>query len=106
MNSTRNLTVRTDRSDKTSHHAMASRLFLVLLLLALPVATVALPPDPLWVPGLYDGADYDDCLAICDLPSAGITPPTHTDLVPPPPTGERVVLVALGGPPTRRTLST
>ena len=85
---------------------LASRLFLALLLLALPVVTVVLPADPLWIAGLYDGADYDDCLAICDSTSAGITPPIHTDLAPPPPTSERVILVAPGAPPTRRTLST
>jgi hypothetical protein len=85
---------------------MASRLFLVLLLLSLPVATVALPPDPLWIPGLYDGADYDDCLAVCASPSAGVTPPMHTDLAPPEPTAERVVLSILVDPSTRFALWT
>src|SRR5262249_49129158 len=80
VNSGRGPLVRTDGSGRIEHDAMASRLFLVLLLLSLPVATVALLPDPLWIPGLYDGADYDDCLAVCDSPSAGVTPPVHTDL--------------------------
>jgi len=85
---------------------MASRLFLVLLLLTLPLATVALPPDPLWIPGLYDGADYDDSLAAFDWPSAGVTPPVRVDLTPLQLTGERVVLAIGGGPPVRLPLST
>ena len=84
---------------------MASRLFLALLLLSLPVATVALPPDPLWIPGLYDGADYDDCLAVFDSPSAGVTPSMRADLVPPQPTEERVVLAPAGSPSTPLTAS-
>ena len=85
---------------------MASRLFFVLLLLTLPVATVALPPDPLWVPGLYDGADYDDGLAVFESPGSGVTPPAHVDLAPPGPTAERVVLVGGGGPAQRLPQST
>jgi hypothetical protein len=85
---------------------MASRLFLVLLLLTLPVATVALPPDPLWIPGLYDGADYDDCLAVFDSPNAGVTAPMRVELAPPQPTGERLALTPDGGPWSRLALST
>ena len=85
---------------------MTSRLFLALLLLSLPVATVALPPDALWIPGLYDGADYDDCLAVSDSPSAGVTPPMRAEVVPPPPSEERVTLASTGGPSTPLTLST
>jgi hypothetical protein len=84
---------------------MAPRLFLVLLLLTLPVATAALPPDPLWTPGLYDGADYDDCLAVSDSPSGGVTPPVRVDLAPPRPTGERVAVAIRGGPSSRLALS-
>jgi hypothetical protein len=84
---------------------MASRLFLVLLLLSLPVATVALPPDPLWIPGLYDGGDYDDCLAVFDSPTAGVTPPIRAELVPPQPTGERLVLKTGSGASTPLSLS-
>ena len=28
--------------------------------LALPVLAYASPPDPSWIPGVYDDADYDD----------------------------------------------
>jgi len=41
-----------------------ARRFLALLLLAGMVVLVSLayasPPDPLWVPGIYDDADFDD----------------------------------------------
>jgi hypothetical protein len=85
---------------------MASRLFLVLLLLTLPVATVALPPDPLSIPGLYDGADYDDCLAVFESSSSGVTPPAHVDFAPPEPTPEQVVLAGSGGSANRLPQST
>jgi hypothetical protein len=85
---------------------MTSRLLLVLSLLTLPVAMVALPPDPLWIHGLYDGGDYDDCLAMFESPSAGVTPPMPAKLAPPPPTGERVVRITTGGLSTRIALST
>lgn len=42
------------------------RLLLLGLLLAvgsLRVLAFASPPDPLWVPGVYDAADYDDVIA-------------------------------------------
>jgi hypothetical protein len=79
---------------------MRSRLFLVLLLLALPVATVALPPDPLWIHGLYDGGDYDDCLIVSE-PSAGVTPPMGASLTPPQRTAERVAPLNIDGPSRR-----
>lgn len=85
---------------------VASRLFLVLLLLSLPLATAALPTDPLWIPGVYDGADYDDCLAVFDSGSVGVTPPIRMDLTPLPPTGERIAFPDIGGPSPRIPLST
>jgi hypothetical protein len=45
---------------------------LVLVLLAcgvlLPPLAFASPPDPVWIPGIYDLADYDDVIvALTDL---------------------------------------
>ena len=41
---------------------------LVLVLLAccgtLPLSAAASPPDPTWVPGFYDDADYDDVIGL------------------------------------------
>ncbi len=33
---------------------------LLLVLLALVPRAHASPPDPLWIPGIYDGADFDE----------------------------------------------
>jgi hypothetical protein len=90
MNSAAHPPVRPDRAGKAERDAMVSRALLVLLLLTLPVAMVAIPPDPLWIHGIYDGGDYDDFLAISEPPSAGITPPVQGDLAPPQLTHERV----------------
>ena len=41
---------------------------LVLVLLAccgtLPLLAHASPPDPIWLPGIYDDADYDDVIGL------------------------------------------
>jgi hypothetical protein len=36
---------------------------LVPLVVLLPLAHAS-PPDPLWIPGIYDGADYDDVASL------------------------------------------
>jgi hypothetical protein len=57
----------------------------VLVLLAscgtLPLLAHASPPDPIWLPGIYDNADYDDVIglltdtaAICELPPVTADP--------------------------------
>ena len=45
--------------------ALAGRLLCVLIV-ALPILAYASPPDPSWVRGVYDDADFDDivCLII------------------------------------------
>ena len=35
-------------------------LFVLAVGLALPVLAHASPPDPSWIPGVYDDADFDD----------------------------------------------
>jgi hypothetical protein len=44
------------------------RRWLVVVLLAccgtLPLLAHASPPDPIWVPGIYDNADYDDVIGL------------------------------------------
>jgi hypothetical protein len=46
---------------------MRWQLPVVLILLGALIALVPLahasPPDPIWITGLYDGADYDDVIA-------------------------------------------
>ncbi len=57
----------------------------MLVLLAscgtLPLLAHASPPDPTWLPGIYDNADYDDVIglltdtaAVCELPAATADP--------------------------------
>ena len=47
----------------------------------LPLLTHASPPDPTWLPGIYDDADYDDVIglltdtaAIRELPLVAVDP--------------------------------
>jgi len=48
-----------------AHHLL---LFLVFSLGLLPALASANPPDPVWIPGVYDLADYDDVVvALTDL---------------------------------------
>lgn len=49
-----------------SRHALV--VALILGVVGLPAMAAASPPDPLWLPGLYDSADYDDVVsALLDL---------------------------------------
>lgn len=57
------------------------QLALVLILLASPAALVPLahasPPDPAWIRGIYDNADYDEVVA------AATSTDSTLDLIPP-----------------------
>jgi hypothetical protein len=37
---------------------------LIVVVLALAPAAHATPPDPSWIPGLYDNADFDDVILL------------------------------------------
>jgi hypothetical protein len=37
---------------------------LLLVVMALTPLAYASPPDPIWVPGIYDAADYDDVVCL------------------------------------------
>jgi len=39
-------------------------IFPLLLLAALPVMAYASPPDPSWIGGMYDDADFDDVVVL------------------------------------------
>jgi len=58
---------RAERDDRARGHLRWRRL-LVLVLLAccgtLPLLAYASPPDPTWLPGIYDNADYDDVIGL------------------------------------------
>lgn len=58
---------------------------LLLVLASLQGFAYASPPDPSWVPGLYDDADYDDVVVLL-LSAVGvldITPPVLAPVGPP-----------------------
>jgi len=46
----------------TARTALATTLLIVLLALV-PIAHAS-PPDPLWIPGIYDASDLDDALVV------------------------------------------
>lgn len=58
-----------------SVHRPATLLFLILLLAALTPFAYASPPDPVWVPGIYDGGDYDDVVEMVTGASWVVAPP-------------------------------
>jgi hypothetical protein len=44
--------------------------------LALPVLAHASPPDPSWIPGVYDDADFDDVVTRVVSGTGSVTPGT------------------------------
>jgi hypothetical protein len=61
------------------------RAFLVaalVVLVALPVLAFASPPDPSWIAGIYDGADYDDVVVLVTLSTADVSSAPVPDLAP------------------------
>ena len=56
-----------ERVDRARGHLWWKR-YLVLVLLAycgtLPLAAYASRPDPIWLPGIYDDADYDNVIGL------------------------------------------
>src|SRR5215831_558924 len=57
-----------------------TRTFVLFACLVGPSALAhASPPDPLWLPGVYDGGDHDDEVALLtDTPAAGNSPALAT----------------------------
>ena len=59
------------------------RLLVVLLLLApvaLPGLVHASPPDPIWIPGVYDDGDGDDIVTLIASGAGSLPASTPTDL--------------------------
>ena len=58
--------------------AISISLPIVLALILLPVIALAIPADPSWIAGVYDGADGDDILnLICETSAANTVAPLH-----------------------------
>jgi hypothetical protein len=60
--------------------AISISLPIVLAVILLPVIAFAIPPDPSWIAGVYDGADGDDVVSLVYEASAANTAgPSHLD---------------------------
>ncbi len=70
-----------------SEAALSSVSFFLLTLLFLPVLACVDPPDPVWMPGVYDAADYDEVVRV-------ITDASTTDRSVPPTAVRPLVVIA------------
>jgi hypothetical protein len=61
-------------------------ILLVVLILTAPALLLALayasPPDPSWIPGIYDDADYDDVVTLVTSATANVAPARPVDARP------------------------
>ena len=66
-------------------------LLLALVVAGLPALAHASAPDPSWIAGIYDGADYDDVVVLVTLASGDLGSVHGADV--------RPTLQAVGSPP-------
>ena len=70
---------------KVRDRTIFSQIFLALLVLVLgtlaPLAHAS-APDPSWISGIYDGADYDDVVALITFSTGAVSPLRIADLGP------------------------
>jgi len=82
---------------------VVSRVLLVALVLIVPATLPALayatPPDPSWIDGIYDDADYDDVVVLVTSGTGNVGPAILADFQPipplvsdPPPSTEKAIL--------------
>ena len=61
-----------------------ARILLVVLVsilpVSLPILAYASPPDPSWIPGIYDDDDYDDVVVLVASGTGHVPPTTLADL--------------------------
>ena len=55
---------------------------LITLVIALPTMAWASPPDPTWIRGVYDDADFDDVVAYVTSGCAAVPALSVVDVVP------------------------
>jgi hypothetical protein len=88
------------------------RLLSLLIVLGMRAVAQATPPDPLWLSGIYDGADFDDAiqplaaLVLVQAPVLAITPlgPGPGSVIPPAPRAPRQAALPVArsrAPPAR-----
>jgi hypothetical protein len=88
---------------KVQGRSILSQLLLTLLVLVLatlaPLAHAS-SPDPSWISGIYDGADYDDIFVLVTFATGAVSPLRAADLEP-----MLQVIGRLAQPPERATVS-
>jgi hypothetical protein len=67
------------RAIAESRCAIALAVLVASILLLLAPVTNASPTDPLWIPGYYDGADYDDVVYTISSGLSAATAPGVSD---------------------------
>jgi hypothetical protein len=61
---------------RARHSYAAGIFFLVALVVSVVCLAHASPPDPTWIPGIYDAGDFDDAiLTVLSIDGATITAP-------------------------------
>jgi hypothetical protein len=61
---------------RARHGYVAGIFFLVALVVSVVCLAHASPPDPTWIPGIYDAGDFDDAiLTVLSIDGATITTP-------------------------------
>jgi hypothetical protein len=80
---------------------VALALLLLLGLSGLTPLAYASPPDPSWVRGIYDDADYDDVVVLITSAAAVAAPVLVVDIRHLPPCAGRTAQLAEGPAPTR-----
>jgi hypothetical protein len=63
------------RGLRAASRRLALVLPLAISLLSLSALAYGSPPDPVWIPGIYDDADYDDVVVMLTDLSKGMEPP-------------------------------
>jgi hypothetical protein len=75
----------TDEGGRAQRQLRTARWLLLVLLVCygiLPLLVFASPPDPVWIPGIYDLADYDDVIvALTDVDAVDDSSPATVPAV-------------------------
>jgi hypothetical protein len=67
-----------------SWSGIVRRIIVVGLLVVLPLLAQASPPDPSWIAGWWDNADYDDVVTLVLATGTAVTPTPVIDSCPEP----------------------
>jgi len=70
---------------RSARFGPAALLVIAWVIAVLTPMAYASPPDPPWIPGIYDDADYDDVVGLItsEFAVVGLTPPVEFRLVTP-----------------------